>query len=99
MAVTFIWCGTVVCIDNTFSAIFMQDAHEFLNFLLNQLVEILEKECQKATSEPVINGPSNGHVNGIEQEHALTWVHKNFQVNLMDILSPMFIPEECDRTF
>lgn len=77
----------------------MQDAHEFLNFLLNQLVDILEKECQKATNEHVSNGPSNGHVNGTKQELALTWVHKNFQVNLMGILSSMVVIEESDRTY
>ncbi|KAG6409152.1 hypothetical protein SASPL_132186 [Salvia splendens] len=55
------------------------DAHEFLNFLLNQLVDILEKECLKPTTENVSNGPSNGHVNGVKQEPAATWVHKNFQ--------------------
>lgn len=64
----------------------LQDAHEFLNFLLNQLVDILEKECHKPTSESISNGLSNGHVNGVKQELLVTWVHKNFQVNLVDIL-------------
>ncbi|KAG6425066.1 hypothetical protein SASPL_115490 [Salvia splendens] len=71
---------------------FLIDAHEFLNFLLNQLVDILEKEHLKATREIVSNGQSNGHVNGVKQELALTWVHKNFQVKPTDILClPNFI--------
>ncbi|XP_057803995.1 ubiquitin carboxyl-terminal hydrolase 4-like isoform X2 [Salvia miltiorrhiza] len=65
--------------NDVFRGYMHQDAHEFLNFLLNQLVDILEKECLKATSENVSNGPSNGHVNGVKQELAVTWVHKNFQ--------------------
>lgn len=64
----------------------MQDAHEFLNFLLNQLVDILEKESHKARSEGVANGPSNGQINGVKQEPPVTWVHKNFQVNILDIV-------------
>ncbi|KAK9690841.1 hypothetical protein RND81_09G157500 [Saponaria officinalis] len=62
-----------------------QDAHEFLNFLLNELVDILEKESSSAkvntdgsSIEKVSNGPINGHVNGV-QEPLVTWVHKNFQ--------------------
>ncbi|KAG6406780.1 hypothetical protein SASPL_134391 [Salvia splendens] len=65
--------------NDVFRGYMHQDAHEFLNFLLNQLVDILEKECIKPTTENVSNGPSNGHVNGVKQEPAATWVHKNFQ--------------------
>lgn len=64
-----------------------QDAHEFLNFLLNELVDILEKEAQAAKSdqetlpsEKVANGPSNAQANASQKEPFVTWVHKNFQV-------------------
>ncbi|KAK4491213.1 hypothetical protein RD792_001946 [Penstemon davidsonii] len=63
-----------------------QDAHEFLNFLLNELVEILEKESHKVTNESqtsslegVPNGPGNNQINGVKKEPLVTWVHKNFQ--------------------
>ncbi|CAM6124096.1 unnamed protein product [Calypogeia fissa] len=75
------------------SELFTQDAHEFLNFLLNALVGILEKEA-KASSRPtsghqvypeklangIANGVANG--NGNHQQHSVTWVHKIFQGTL-----------------
>ncbi|KAI3827816.1 hypothetical protein L1987_01902 [Smallanthus sonchifolius] len=39
-----------------------QDAHEFLNFLLNDLVDILEKEAAKGPAESV--SPPQKIVNG-----------------------------------
>lgn len=66
-----------------------QDAHEFLNFLLNELVDILVKEAQAANSnsgshtspEKVVgNGATNGLANGNHKEPVVTWVHKIFQV-------------------
>ncbi|KAF2284040.1 hypothetical protein GH714_018430 [Hevea brasiliensis] len=67
--------------------LFTQDAHEFLNFLLNELVDILEKEAQAAKSDPetssppekIANGPNNAQANGVSKEPLVTWVHKNFQ--------------------
>ncbi|XP_024959421.1 ubiquitin carboxyl-terminal hydrolase 4-like [Cynara cardunculus var. scolymus] len=62
-----------------------QDAHEFLNFLLNELVDILEKETAKGPAEnlsppeKITNGPHAGLVNGAKKEPLVTWVHKNFQ--------------------
>ncbi|XWS44938.1 hypothetical protein CRYUN_Cryun15aG0093000 [Craigia yunnanensis] len=64
-----------------------QDAHEFLNFLLNELVDILEKEAQAAkneaetssSSEKTVNGLKNPQANGVQKEPPVTWVHKNFQ--------------------
>ena len=61
-----------------------QDAHEFSNFLLNELVDILEKEAQAAKSDPetssptgkTANGPKNGRLNGVRKEPLVTWVHK-----------------------
>ncbi|XP_027112847.1 ubiquitin carboxyl-terminal hydrolase 3-like [Coffea eugenioides] len=59
-----------------------QDAHEFLNFLLNELVDILEKESQAAKCPPsqerIANGQNNAQSNGVK-EPLVTWVHKNFQ--------------------
>ncbi|CAL5371755.1 unnamed protein product [Camellia sinensis] len=63
------------------------DAHEFLNYLLNELVDILEKESHAAKSDPetsspsemVANGPTTIHANGAQKEPLVTWVHKNFQ--------------------
>ncbi|PIN10990.1 Ubiquitin-specific protease [Handroanthus impetiginosus] len=65
-----------------------QDAHEFLNYLLNKIVEILEKESHKVTCaetssvEGVVSGPTNGHINSVKKEPLVTWVHKNFQGTL-----------------
>ncbi|CAL5365356.1 unnamed protein product [Camellia sinensis] len=64
-----------------------KDAHEFLNYLLNELVDILEKESHAAKSDPetsspsekVANGPKTVHANGAKKEPLVTWVHKNFQ--------------------
>ncbi|CAM6093385.1 unnamed protein product [Calypogeia fissa] len=79
--------------NELFRSYMHQDAHEFLNFLLNELVDILEKEA-KASSRPtsghqvypeklangIANGVANG--NGNHQQHSVTWVHKIFQGTL-----------------
>ncbi|KAL7119384.1 hypothetical protein ACP275_02G060100 [Erythranthe tilingii] len=67
--------------NDVFRGYMHQDAHEFLNFLLNQLVEILEKVPHKVKGEDVPNGPCNGgQVNGlVKQEPPITWVHNTFQ--------------------
>ncbi|KOM30719.1 hypothetical protein LR48_Vigan01g027300 [Vigna angularis] len=74
--------------NELFRSYMHQDAHEFLNFLLNELVDILEKESQAAKtadqetsppSEKAANGPKNGQANGVHKEPLVTWVHKNFQ--------------------
>eukprot|EP01018_Ginkgo_biloba_P012773 Gb_25243 [translate_table: standard] len=67
-----------------------QDAHEFLNFLLNELVDIVEKEAGAANKlsgnlsqpEKNVNGSINGLSNGNHQQPVLTWVHKIFQGTL-----------------
>lgn len=64
-----------------------QDAHEFLNFLLNELVDIVEKEHQAAkdplgTSSPpdkIANRVKTSQANGVKKEPLVTWVHENFQ--------------------
>lgn len=67
----------------------VQDAHEFLNFLLNELVDILEREakaaksnsgCETSPGKVVGNGSVSGLANGTHKEAVVTWVHKIFQV-------------------
>ncbi|KAG5534238.1 hypothetical protein RHGRI_022384 [Rhododendron griersonianum] len=74
--------------NEIFRSYMHQDAHEFLNYLLNELVDILEKESHAAKgdaenssspSEKVANGPKAIHENGAKKEPLVTWVHKNFQ--------------------
>lgn len=73
--------------NEIFRSYMHQDAHEFLNYLLNELVDLLEKEARKAKNDPtttsppenVANGPKNGHPEGTQKEPLVTWVHKNFQ--------------------
>ncbi|GAU19110.1 hypothetical protein TSUD_79330 [Trifolium subterraneum] len=70
--------------NELFRSYMHQDAHEFLNFLLNELVDILEKEAQTAAktdpetpppSEKIANGFKNGHghANGPQKEPLITW--------------------------
>ncbi|KAK6791917.1 hypothetical protein RDI58_010998 [Solanum bulbocastanum] len=73
--------------NEIFRSYMHQDAHEFLNYLLNELVDILEKEASAAKSdqetssptEKIANGPTSVHANGVKKEPLVTWVHKNFQ--------------------
>ncbi|XP_050944118.1 ubiquitin carboxyl-terminal hydrolase 4 isoform X1 [Cucumis melo] len=73
--------------NEIFRSYMHQDAHEFLNFLLNELVDILEKEAHaiksdaesSSPSEKISNGPKTGQANGAQKEPLVTWVHKNFQ--------------------
>lgn len=65
-----------------------------MNFLLNELVDILEKEAHAIKSdaesssppEKISNGPKTGQANGAQKEPLVTWVHKNFQVIWLAIL-------------
>ncbi|KAL8167444.1 hypothetical protein V2J09_008943 [Rumex salicifolius] len=73
--------------NELFRSYMHQDAHEFLNFLLNELVDILEKDANTAkndqdtpmSSEKHADGPKSSHANGGKNEPLVTWVHKNFQ--------------------
>ncbi|XP_034696673.1 ubiquitin carboxyl-terminal hydrolase 4-like [Vitis riparia] len=73
--------------NELFRSYMHQDAHEFLNYLLNELVDILEKESHVAKTLPdeslpsgqTANGPRNAPTNGVQKEPLVTWVHKNFQ--------------------
>lgn len=69
----------------------MQDAHEFLNYLLNEVVDILEKEAKatktehetssSSSPEKIANGPKAPLANGVHKEPIVTWVHNIFQVS------------------
>ncbi|CAN6466770.1 unnamed protein product [Victoria cruziana] len=72
--------------NELFRSCMHQDAHEFLNFLLNELADILEKELAAAqeSREPssplkTANGPHIVQANGTQKEPLATWIHKNFQ--------------------
>ncbi|MQL85768.1 hypothetical protein Taro_018304 [Colocasia esculenta] len=73
--------------------LFTQDAHEFLNFLLNELADILEKELNDVkgspeTSSPLEkngNGLQNSLVNGVKEEPQMTWVHKTRDETFLDL--------------
>ncbi|KAJ1687191.1 hypothetical protein LUZ63_018581 [Rhynchospora breviuscula] len=73
--------------NELFRSYMHQDAHEFLNFLLNELVDILEKEANAAkapspdnsASNKIANGPTKPQANGFHKEPIVTWVHKCFQ--------------------
>ncbi|KAG0486908.1 hypothetical protein HPP92_009003 [Vanilla planifolia] len=76
--------------NELFRSYMHQDAHEFLNFLLNELVDILEKEANAAKGSPIssspsekmANGPGNLQANSAQKEPLITWVHKSFQGTL-----------------
>lgn len=75
-----------------------------MNFLLNELVDILEKEASASKSDPetsspaekAANGLKTAQANGVQKEPLVTWVHKNFQVTSLSqfICSYSFIA--CD---
>ncbi|CAF2326239.1 unnamed protein product [Brassica napus] len=83
----------------------LQDAHEFLNYLLNELDEIFQKEAKtdnETSSSPgkISNGPKLLQANGVHKEPTVTWVHKIFQDK--DALKPTrrpntLLPNQCCR--
>ncbi|KAK4058468.1 hypothetical protein OIO90_000629 [Microbotryomycetes sp. JL221] len=54
-----------------------QDAHEFLNFLVNTIAESLEKEQASSTKASV--SVNSGLPNGLDSNSAKTWVHRLFE--------------------
>ncbi|KAL0751342.1 hypothetical protein Bca101_033345 [Brassica carinata] len=77
-----------------------QDAHEFLNYLLNELDDILEKEAKtdnETSSSPgkISNGPKLLQANSVHKEPTVTWVHKIFQFKSLSkfsiLLSVLFM--------
>ncbi|OAY64319.1 ubiquitin carboxyl-terminal hydrolase 4 [Ananas comosus] len=72
--------------NEIFRSYMHQDAHEFLNFLLNELVDILEKESnatktspEASSSKKLANSPNHNLPNGTHKEPRVTWVHTTFQ--------------------
>ncbi|KAK6125780.1 hypothetical protein DH2020_040477 [Rehmannia glutinosa] len=70
--------------NEIFRSYMHQDAHEFLNYLLNELVDILEKEARATKSDQevpqkIANGPTTISSNSPQKDPVITWVHKNFQ--------------------
>lgn len=75
--------------NELFRSYMHQDAHEFLNYLLNELVDILEKEAKasavavgKTLPEKDANGSIEVLGNGGPLQPTMTWVHKLFQGTL-----------------
>lgn len=65
--------------NELFRSYMHQDAHEFLNYLLNECSELLEKEQRqqlKACGQPAAASPSD--------QPAPTWVHELFQGKLVN---------------
>lgn len=64
----------------------LQDAHEFLYFLFNEISEVLEKsEKDKLAAASRLNGTVNGATtsNG-QQQQPKTWVHELFQGTMVN---------------
>lgn len=63
-----------------FRSFMHQDAHEFLNFLLNELADILENEAKQGKTEAGrVLPPSKDGENGSGQPVIVTWVREIFQ--------------------
>lgn len=58
-----------------------QDAHEFLNYLLNTVADILQEEKKQEKQNGKLK---NGNMNEMEENNKqdLTWVHEIFQGTL-----------------
>ncbi|AEE87136.1 putative ubiquitinyl hydrolase 1 [Arabidopsis thaliana] len=76
--------------NELFRSYMHQDAHEFLNYLLNEVVDILEKEAKatktehetssSSSPEKIANGLKVPQANGVvHKEPIVTWVHNIFQ--------------------
>ncbi|KAF5832492.1 hypothetical protein DUNSADRAFT_11592 [Dunaliella salina] len=62
--------------------LFLQDAHEFLNYLLNQAAEVLEEEVKQ--QRQVQGGGAIMKMQPQPQEPIVTWVHDIFQGKLVN---------------
>ncbi|EEE57236.1 hypothetical protein OsJ_07224 [Oryza sativa Japonica Group] len=71
--------------NELFRSYMHQDAHEFWNFLVNDIIDILEEDCRTANSSPettpeeVSNGAANALANGARERPLVTLVHRTFQ--------------------
>lgn len=60
-----------------------QDAHEFLNYLLNTIADLLQEERkQEKTNGRLANGTLDSQNNNSNATPAPTWVHEIFQGTL-----------------
>lgn len=60
-----------------------QDAHEFLNYLLNTIADLLQEERkQDKTNGRLANGTLDSQNNNSNATPAPTWVHEIFQGTL-----------------
>ncbi|CAA0841814.1 Ubiquitin carboxyl-terminal hydrolase 3 [Striga hermonthica] len=65
--------------NEIFRSYMHQDAHEFLNYLLNELVDILDKEARAIKSDQeaphkITNGPTNISSKSPQKEPVITWL-------------------------
>uniref|UniRef100_A0A0D9VHF0 Ubiquitin carboxyl-terminal hydrolase n=1 Tax=Leersia perrieri TaxID=77586 RepID=A0A0D9VHF0_9ORYZ len=73
--------------NELFRSYMHQDAHEFWNFLLNEIVDIMEEDCRTANNSPQTitpeevpsNGVANNLANGVTVGPLVTLVHRTFQ--------------------
>lgn len=71
--------------NEMFRSAMHQDAHEFLNLLLNQVVDTVELYSkQQAEAKGIANGVRNGEINGMAVPTSITkaatgWVHDLFE--------------------
>ena len=77
----------------------LQDAHEFLNYLLNECAELLEKREKKATGQGA--GPAGSEASASDDPSApapykpKTWIHSIFEGGLSHRPAPRTRPS-CD---
>ncbi|KAF2151278.1 cysteine proteinase [Myriangium duriaei CBS 260.36] len=71
--------------NEMFRSAMHQDAHEFLNLLLNQVVDSVELYTkQQLEAKSIVNGVKNGEINGMAVPTSITkaatgWVHDLFE--------------------
>lgn len=77
---------SVVCFSfstELFDNYMQQDAHEFLNYLLNTIADLLQEERkQDKTNGRLANGTLDSQNNNSNAAPAPTWVHEIFQGTL-----------------
>lgn len=76
---------TSVPLSELFDNYMQQDAHEFLNYLLNTIADLLQEEKsqeRQQNGKPVQNGGSDGGEGEGGKDTQQTWVHEIFQGTL-----------------
>lgn len=80
------WLKIVDCFSfstELFDNYMQQDAHEFLNYLLNTIADLLQEERkQEKTNGRLANGTLDSQNNNSNATPAPTWVHEIFQGTL-----------------